>query len=316
MSGFADISQFEAIQNASPMLAETIGAVGETTYPSYVSEKLDGMRCIVDRNGLWTRTEHSLKPGMLEQFQPLVDLARDKGVVLDGEMYYPHHNDFGSLMSTMAASPEEIREKGVRFHLFDVVPEDEWEGESTESFTDRYGKYQQYAAEADPDQSYIIPVLQTLVNTPEEAQALFDAVKEQEGEGIMLRSPDAPYIHDRSDKLVKLKNWDSCEGVVTAVHRQKCPIKDADEVIDGVGYKNCAGSVTVQILPDQPLPPVEQNCAFIKGDDGKQLRKEFWENADDIIGKVVEFQYLRGGTKGRMARVFRMRPDKDVLPSI
>ena len=40
---------------------------------------------------------------------------------------------------------------------------------------------------------------------------------------------------------------------IVSIAQQACPVKYADEVIDGKGYKNVCGSVTLEILPDQPL---------------------------------------------------------------
>ena len=74
------------------------------------------------------------------------------------------------------------------------------------------------------------------------------------------------------------------------------------------GFKKRAGSVTVEILPDQPLPAgVQQNalftpCAF-------HLRDLFWTERESLIGKVVDFEFLSGATKGRMGRIFRLRED-------
>jgi hypothetical protein len=89
-------------------------------------------------------------------------------------------------------------------------------------------------------------------------------------------------------------------------------LKYAEEVreIDGEkqGFKKRAGSVTVEILPDQPLPAgTQQNTMFTPA--AFHLRDLFWTERDALIGKIVDFEYLAGATKGRMGRIFRLRED-------
>ena len=40
-----------------------------------------------------------------------------------------------------------------------------------------------------------------------------------------------------------------------------------------------------------------------------ELRDLFWTERETLIGKVVDFEYLAGATKGRMGRIFRLRDD-------
>ena len=80
--------------------------------------------------------------------------------------------------------------------------------------------------------------------------------------------------------------------------------------IDGVkhGFKHRAGSVTVEILPDQPLPAgAQQNAMFTPA--AFHLRDLFWTEREALIGKIVDFEFLAGATKGRMGRIFRLRED-------
>ena len=81
-------------------------------------------------------------------------------------------------------------------------------------------------------------------------------------------------------------------------------------MIDGVqhGFRKRAGSVTVEVLPDQPLPSgVQQNATFTPA--AFHLRDLFWTERDTLIGKVVDFEFLAGTMKGRMGRIFRLRED-------
>jgi hypothetical protein len=144
--------------------------------------------------------------------------------------------------------------------------------------------------------------------------SIYDAVKQRGGEGVMLRTPDGLYQAGvRSKDIVKWKVWKDCSARVVDCHQLACPVQYADEVkiVDGKerGFKNSCGSVTVEILPDQPLPAgAVQNCMFT-GNQSLELRRKFWVERDSMVGKVVDFEYLKGGNVGRMARIYRVRED-------
>ena len=109
--------------------------------------------------------------------------------------------------------------------------------------------------------------------------------------------------------------WSDCSARIVAIHQLACPLKYADEVreVDGKkqGFKRRAGSVTVQILPDQPLPAgTQQNAMFTPA--AFHLRDLFWTERETLIGKIVDFEFLVGATKGRMGRIFRLR--EDIVP--
>jgi hypothetical protein len=126
-------------------------------------------------------------------------------------------------------------------------------------------------------------------------------------------------LHDHFNKFItrpKRKVWNDCSAKIVAIHQLACPLKYADEVreVDGVkqGFKLRAGSVTVEILPDQPLPAgAQQNTMFTPA--AFHLRDLFWTERETLIGKIVDFEFLAGATKGRMGRIFRLREDIEPL---
>lgn len=296
-----------------PLLAESVERANQYQFPCYVSEKLDGVRCLIGEGNMVTRSNHSFKPNMLQVFQALINYATEEGLILDGEIYYPN-DDFGKLMSVVSSDVETIKASGMKFYCFDAVSVDEWNSDKqTTPYRLRLERLIEFANKYHVDTLVVLP--QHLMNNAEEVEAYYRQIKGQNGEGVMLRSPSSPYQFTRSKSIVKYKVWLTCEAEVVSVHQQGCPVKYAEEVrIENgkqCGYKKTAGSVTVRILPDQPLESgAYQNCTFT-GDDGIRLRKEIWDNRDKVVGRIVEFQYLKGGNIGRMARIFRFRPDKE-----
>ena len=62
---------------------------------------------------------------------------------------------------------------------------------------------------------------------------------------------------------------------------------------------------TVGALGEQSPSATRSPAAF-------HLRDLFWTERETLIGKVVDFEFLAGATKGRMGRIFRLR--EDIVP--
>jgi len=298
------------------MKAETIDDASQFRYPCYVSEKLDGWRCLITNGTMYTSGGKPFKPPVQERFKSIIEAAHKTKLVLDGELFYRHNSNFGELSSTLSASVEVMAERNLRFHCFDAITYDEWYGMSRqEQFSDRLVYYRDFC-DGRKYSSLIVPVEQHWCNTAFNADAFYNKVKANGGEGVMMRSPTGTYNpNTRSKEIVKRKVWSDCSAKIVAIHQLACPLKYADEVkeIDGKkqGFKNRAGSVTVQILPDQPLPAgTQQNTMFTPA--AFHLRDLFWTERETLIGKIVDFEYLSGATKGRMGRIFRLR--EDIVP--
>jgi hypothetical protein len=205
-----------------------------------------------------------------------------------------------------------MAERDLKFYVFDAITYDEWLGRlGQEPFYVRINRYYGFC-----DCHYstlIVPVEQHLCKTAANADEYYDKVKAKGGEGVMMRTPDGKYQSNiRSKDIVKRKIWHDCSARIVAIHQQACPLKQADEIIDGKGFKFRAGSVTVEILPDQPLPAgAQQNALFTPS--AFHLRDLFWAERETLIGKVVDFEFLPGGNVGRMGRIFRLR--EDIVPS-
>jgi hypothetical protein len=152
--------------------------------------------------------------------------------------------------------------------------------------------------------------------TPLDTEPIIETIP-SDGEGVMMRTPYGKYEpNTRSKDIVKRKIWHDCSARIVAIHQLACPLKYAEEVreIDGKqqGFKKRAGSVTVEILPDQPLPAgAQQNAMFTPS--AFHLRDQFWTERETLIGKVVDFEFLPGGNVGRMGRIFRLREDIEPL---
>ena len=295
------------------MKAESIDDASQFRYPCYVSEKLDGWRCLIVENTMYTSGGKEFKPPVQEQFRRITEAAHRAQLVLDGELFIKGNADFGLLSSTLSASLEVMEERGLQFHCFDAVSYEEWHGRSRqEPFVDRLDRYLWFCKDQERT-GLIVPVEQHWCNHDADADAYYAQIKASNGEGVMMRVSYGMYNpNTRSKDIVKRKIWHDCSAKIVAIHQLASPLKYADEVreIDGVkhGFKHRAGSVTVEILPDQPLPAgTQQNAMFTPA--AFHLRDLFWAERETMIGKIVDMEYLAGATKGRMGRIFRLRED-------
>ena len=190
----------------------------QSSWPLYTQPKLDGMRCIITKNGAtsrngkkWHTVNHILKE--LEQiFVVYPDL------VLDGELYnHEYKHDFNkicSLAKRTKPSENDLKEAAekLQFHWYDIVDTKHDFTWRTQFICDVYDTY--------PLSNCIQPVqtsehykLDTINNSYTEYMSLGY-------EGQMIRIGSAEYECKRSSSLLKRKEFndseykivDICEG--------------------------------------------------------------------------------------------------------
>jgi len=124
------------------MKAETIDDASQFRYPCYVSEKLDGWRCLITDGVMYTSGGKPFKPPVQARFKSIIEAAHKAELVVDGELFIAGNTDFGLLSSTLSASLEVMAERGLKFFAFDAVAYSEWHGRSgQEPFDDRMTRY-------------------------------------------------------------------------------------------------------------------------------------------------------------------------------
>lgn len=108
-----------------PMLAEKYKKFS----PGYVQPKLDGFRCIVNRDGMWSRTGKPFvsSPHILEQLAAVFETHPD--LILDGELYnHELRDNFDEIQSLITVKGDKsltdehyakTREM-VQYHVYDV----------------------------------------------------------------------------------------------------------------------------------------------------------------------------------------------------
>jgi len=199
-----------------PMLAKTYD---KWPGPGYAQPKLDGIRCIADVNGLWTRQGQPITavPHIHAALAPL--FAADPDLVLDGELYnHDLREDFGAISSIVrkknpSVEQLELAEKVMQYHVYDVV------SMGDQPFHVRSNAYHDMLQTLDC--GWMVPVMSRLALTQEEADLYYGEAVAAGYEGGMYRL-DKPYeIGRRSKALLKRKEFLTEEFRVKAVEEGK-----------------------------------------------------------------------------------------------
>ena len=187
----------------------------EITYPIYSQPKLDGIRCIVTKDGMWSRNGKPIisAPHIRESLDKLFQHEPD--LILDGELYADKFaNDFNrivSLVKKTKPTAEDLKEsaKNIEYHVYDIPSVD--------------GTFRMRCVELDElslDFPKCVKQVETHIITNEfYVNSWYENYIERGYEGQMLRL-DSKYENKRSKSLLKHKSFldeeftivDICEG--------------------------------------------------------------------------------------------------------
>lgn len=189
----------------SPMLAHTFSKQeAKIKYSCFSQPKLDGIRCVATKDGLFTRNGKDIV-ACPHIWRDIEHLVKD-GLVLDGELYnHDLKDDFDKIVSLVKRqnlSSEQIEEsaQNINFVIFDAYFPDE----PRLSFAKRYFRLTQVFGESNCQHSYILHT--DIVESKEELDALYADYLEKGFEGQIIRN-NSPYENKRSYGLQKRKEF-------------------------------------------------------------------------------------------------------------
>lgn len=183
-----------------PMLAKKYGDV-EFTFPVYTQPKLDGMRCIVTKDGMWSRTGKLIvsAPHIYNALKSL--FLENPNYIFDGELFCnKYKNDFNAIISlakqTKPTSEDLVlSEKHLQYWIYDFPS-------SNKVFSARFADIKKLI----PDHKSLVVVPTNLVNTQEELDSLYSEYLKDGQEGQMIRIDDI-YENKLSKFLLKRKEF-------------------------------------------------------------------------------------------------------------
>lgn len=193
-----------ALGKPKPMLAHKFRDVKNIDYTDAIAQpKFDGNRCMIDCTmGISPYTRNGK---VLEHLHHITDDLQDvSGWVLDGELYC-HGYPLQTIVSWIKRRQPETR--NIKYHLYDIVAPNLTYKERSEVIRGL------------PIGANISPVYGDPIDSHEALLARFREYRGQGYEGAMLRWGNAGYEDGkRSKSLLKLKEWESEEFLVIAIH--------------------------------------------------------------------------------------------------
>lgn len=195
-----------------PMLASKYDSVKHTDFPYYSQPKLDGVRCLISKDGMQSRQGKPIisAPHIMEELFHFFELFPD--VVLDGELYnHELKNDFEKLISLVrktkpTAEDLEESKRIVQYHVYDIVGPGSFEERIEfvgDTFDDWHGS--------------IVFVPTRIAEHEGDVQMFLNDYLTQGYEGQMLRVPDSPYESKRSKFLMKHKEFQDEEFEIVSI---------------------------------------------------------------------------------------------------
>lgn len=263
--------------------------------------KLDGIRCIVDREGMTSRTGEPIltAPHIMEALSPVFEANPD--LILDGELYnHDLKEDFNTILSTInrgKATSEDIEKSKqlIQLHIYDCPS-------ASGGIADRL-RHAIACVTQNPNMSTpidwtaisskdLIFVPTKTVESREELDELYGAYMDAGYEGQMIRDPAAAYQSKRTKALVKRKEREDAEFEIIRITE---------------GHGNWAGAAKRVAFK------LEDGSECGAGIAGKmEFCVDLWNNRHKYVGKAVTVEFSPrtpdGVPRFAVGKVFHLRP--------
>lgn len=234
-------------------------------YPIYSQPKLDGIRCIVKKDGMWSRNGKKIisAPHIYEAMKHLFKTNPD--LIFDGELYADKFaNDFNAICSLVKKTKptvEDLNESAVKieYHIYDLP------SCKAPFFGRRQALYYMELPKC------CVKVAVEQINNLNDVSAYYEDYITKGYEGQMLRL-NLPYENKRSKSLLKHKSF----------------IDNEYEIIDvEQGKGNLTGKMGALVFKTSKGDTFN---ASING--GWDYLEELWNNRNKLIGKQATVKYF------------------------
>ena len=268
---FENIKHINKTQYFEPMLASKWeDSKDKITYPIYSQAKLDGIRCIVTSEGMFSRNGKAIisAPHIFESLKPLFEVMPD--LIFDGELYADKFaNDFNKIVSLVKKTKPtdaDLKEskKNIEYHIYDLPSSDK-------NFVHRaydLGILFETRSELHPHCKLVdTRKVEDENSVMEQYELLVDAGYE----GQILRL-DKKYENKRSKSLLKHKSFIDEEYTIIGV-------------CEGEGNKtNMVGYMTFKTADGKPFKS-NVKATF-------EESEEMFRNRKQLIGKQATIKYF------------------------
>ncbi len=262
----------------------------EIQLPVFVSNKLDGIRCLVIDSVVYSR---SLKPIRNKHVQQLFGKPEYNG--MDGELVVGDIYSKDVFQKTTSGVMSTEGNPDVTFYVFDV-----WDTPD-EDFTARRFILHNRMKAVSPE-SKVVVLEQNYVQTLYELQQYLEDERIKGGEGLICRNPNGKYKYGRStpkEQLsVKLKFFSESEFKVVGF--EELHSNTNEQTINELGYSTRSthkqNQIPMGILGSLVLEFGDLTFKVGSGFTMEQ-RSEIWKNQYSYLGKLASVRYMDVGVK-------------------
>lgn len=173
--------------------------------------KLDGVRAIASKSGIWSRNGKPLMPSLHKKMEPFFRDHPD--TILDGEIYMA-----GVELPEILSRVRLNQADKLKYWAFDIM-------ESDTPFYKRAEKLMDFAMDGEIDvnendeHSIHLCNMATLHSMDEILEKCVDYIAYFEG--LILRHPAMEYSPGRSAAILKLKPWETMEGKLMSIDTRR-----------------------------------------------------------------------------------------------
>jgi DNA ligase-1 len=266
LGSYESIDDIDTPKFFNPMLAHKFeDHKNKITYPVFSQPKLDGIRCIVRADGMWSRNGKKIisAPHIYEAMKPLFEANPD--LIFDGELYADKFaNDFNAICSLVkktkptSADLEKSKEQ-IQYHTYDLPS-------CSGTFTQR----NKALIDIGVPRGCVI-VTTDKVNNENELMGCYSAYVDWGYEGQMIRL-DKEYESKRSKSLLKHKSFVDEEYIIL-------------DVVEGEGNKT--GMVGSFVFESKTGHIFNSSPKF-----NWEECKTMWNNKNELIGKSATVKYF------------------------
>jgi ATP-dependent DNA ligase len=210
-----DIKNIGASKFVKAMLAHKYGAYPTDFNDCYSQPKLDGMRCLVSKDGMFSRGGKPIvsAPHIMEALKKHFEL--DPGLIFDGELYASHlRDDFEKLISLAKKSKPTVENlvesaENLEYWIYDIVSD-------TIPFVERLEIIKRQMGWFNDTRLVVTPTVK--VTNQEQMDELYAGYLADGQEGQMLRKGNSLYEDKRSKNLLKRKEFVDEEFTIVSLN--------------------------------------------------------------------------------------------------
>lgn len=248
-----------------------------------IDGKTDGCRCVaIKENGVTRLTSRQGKAwlGLIDIEQAMNNSPYDN-IVFDGELSILNFENYPSKevykVTTKIVSTKDEEKHGIQLNCFDVLSLKEWnEHKCNTPCIRRKEQLKEILANINSPYLHYLENLYVGNDVNKIEELMSGIVREKDMEGLVLKFCDSPYEWKRSKNWLKIKQMDELDAYIVGYTEGK------NQLV------NMLGTFVCEI--DHPiLGKLHFDCGS-----GYSLdeRKRFWEEKDNLIGRVISVQYF------------------------